>query len=153
MWRSSSRSLSSGTFQLFKQYLLFSLFLQEKQKCIGLNYCAEGPEGNDIRKTNVAQIRMAYRYETLCNELSFLSDAMKTEEITALSKQPQLSLNKRENVSFCRTESRLIIRILKLHQNRYKTSFFCKCLPQIGLLQLPRCRLLAMWFNAFKSTF
>ncbi|KAM3853421.1 AMP deaminase 3 isoform 1-T1 [Vipera latastei] len=59
---------------------------KEKQKCIGLNYCAEGPEGNDIRKTNVAQIRMAYRYENLCNELSFLSDAMKTEEITALSK-------------------------------------------------------------------
>ncbi|KAH0620889.1 hypothetical protein JD844_021769 [Phrynosoma platyrhinos] len=59
---------------------------KEKQKCLGVNYCNEGPEGNDIRKTNVAQIRMAYRYETLCNELSFLSDAMKTEEITALSK-------------------------------------------------------------------
>nr|XP_020645581.1 AMP deaminase 3 isoform X3 [Pogona vitticeps] len=58
---------------------------KEKQKCIGVNYCNEGPEGNDIRKTNVAQIRMAYRYENLCNELSFLSDAMKTEEITALS--------------------------------------------------------------------
>ncbi|XP_066495925.1 AMP deaminase 3 isoform X1 [Tiliqua scincoides] len=59
---------------------------KEKQKFLGINYCSEGPEGNDIRKTNVAQIRMAFRYETLCNELSFLSDAMKTEEITALSK-------------------------------------------------------------------
>ncbi|XP_053108289.1 AMP deaminase 3 isoform X4 [Hemicordylus capensis] len=59
---------------------------KEKQKFLGVNYCNEGPEGNNIRKTNVAQIRMAFRYETLCNELSFLADAMKTEEITALSK-------------------------------------------------------------------
>ncbi|XP_006089688.1 AMP deaminase 3 isoform X1 [Myotis lucifugus] len=59
---------------------------QEKQKFLGQNYYKEGPEGNDIRKTNVAQIRMAFRYETLCNELSFLSDAMKSEQITALTK-------------------------------------------------------------------
>nr|XP_013813380.1 PREDICTED: AMP deaminase 3 isoform X3 [Apteryx mantelli mantelli] len=59
---------------------------KEKQKFLGVNYCKEGPEGNDIRKTNVAQIRMAFRYETLCNELSFLADAMKTEQISALSK-------------------------------------------------------------------
>ncbi|KAG8524224.1 AMP deaminase 3 [Galemys pyrenaicus] len=58
---------------------------QEKQKFLGQNYYKEGPEGNDIRKTNVAQIRMAFRYETLCNELSFLSDAMKSEEITDLN--------------------------------------------------------------------
>ncbi|KAK2504069.1 hypothetical protein MC885_019549 [Smutsia gigantea] len=58
----------------------------EKQKFLGQNYYKEGPEGNDIRKTNVAQIRMMFRYETLCNELSFLSDAMKSEEITALTK-------------------------------------------------------------------
>ncbi|XP_027708446.1 AMP deaminase 3 isoform X2 [Vombatus ursinus] len=61
----------------------------EKQKFLGPNYYKEGPEGNDIRKTNVAQIRMAFRYETLCNELSFLSDAMKSEEITALFKNTQ----------------------------------------------------------------
>ncbi|XP_053528978.1 AMP deaminase 3 isoform X2 [Artibeus jamaicensis] len=59
---------------------------QEKQKFLGQHYYKEGPEGNDIRKTNVAQIRMAFRYETLCNELSFLSDAMKSQEITALAK-------------------------------------------------------------------
>ncbi|KAM4573114.1 AMP deaminase 3b isoform 2-T2 [Odontesthes bonariensis] len=51
---------------------------QEKKHFIGCNYLQEGPEGNDIRRTNVAQIRMAYRYETLCNELSFLVDAVKT---------------------------------------------------------------------------
>lgn len=52
---------------------------QEKKLYIGPNYLQDGPEGNDIQQTNVAQIRMAYRYETLCNELSFLVDAVKTE--------------------------------------------------------------------------
>uniref|UniRef100_A0A8C2GIQ4 AMP deaminase n=1 Tax=Cyprinus carpio TaxID=7962 RepID=A0A8C2GIQ4_CYPCA len=42
---------------------------QEKKHFLGENYLQDGPEGNDIRRTNVAQIRMAYRHETLCNEL------------------------------------------------------------------------------------
>lgn len=66
--------------------ICISLGPQEKQRFLGQHYYKEGPEGNDIRKTNVAQIRMAFRYETLCNELSFLSDAMKSQEITALAK-------------------------------------------------------------------
>lgn len=52
---------------------------QEKKHFISPHYLQDGPEGNDIRRTNVAQIRMAYRYETLCNELSFLVDAVKME--------------------------------------------------------------------------
>ncbi|KAK6294596.1 hypothetical protein J4Q44_G00354260 [Coregonus suidteri] len=60
---------------------------QEKKHFIGANYLKDGPEGNDIRRTNVAQIRMAYRHETLCNELSFLVDAVKTEE--AIGTQPE----------------------------------------------------------------
>ncbi|XP_071382086.1 AMP deaminase 3b [Centroberyx affinis] len=56
---------------------------QEKKHFIGSNYLQDGPEGNDIRRTNVAQIRMAYRHETLCNELSFLVDAVKTEAGTS----------------------------------------------------------------------
>ncbi|KAI2661892.1 AMP deaminase 1 [Labeo rohita] len=36
----------------------------------------DGPEGNDIRKTNVAQIRMAYRYETLCYELNLIKEGV-----------------------------------------------------------------------------
>ncbi|KAK6472871.1 AMP deaminase 3-like isoform X1 [Huso huso] len=54
---------------------------QEKQHFLGHNYLKDGPEGNDIRRTNVAQIRMAYRYETLCNELSFLVDVTKSDVI------------------------------------------------------------------------
>uniref|UniRef100_A0A7N8YMP2 AMP deaminase n=1 Tax=Mastacembelus armatus TaxID=205130 RepID=A0A7N8YMP2_9TELE len=42
---------------------------QEKKHFIGPDYLEDGPKGNDIRRTNVAQIRMAYRHETLCNEL------------------------------------------------------------------------------------
>ncbi|XP_066541137.1 AMP deaminase 3b [Hoplias malabaricus] len=52
---------------------------QEKKNFLGENYLQDGPEGNDIRRTNVAQIRMAFRHETLCNELSFLVDAVKSE--------------------------------------------------------------------------
>ncbi|XP_061678626.1 AMP deaminase 3b isoform X2 [Syngnathoides biaculeatus] len=55
---------------------------QEKKHFLGSNYLQDGPEGNDIRRTNVAQIRMAYRHETLCNELSFLVDAVKADATT-----------------------------------------------------------------------
>ncbi|XP_051513189.1 AMP deaminase 3b isoform X1 [Myxocyprinus asiaticus] len=56
---------------------------QEKKHFLGENYLQDGPEGNDIHMTNVAQIRMAYRHETLCNELSFLVDAVKSEAVAA----------------------------------------------------------------------
>uniref|UniRef100_A0A8C9SZ89 AMP deaminase n=1 Tax=Scleropages formosus TaxID=113540 RepID=A0A8C9SZ89_SCLFO len=56
---------------------------QEKKHFLGANYLKDGPEGNDIRRTNVAQIRMAYRHETLCNELSFLVDAVKSEAMVS----------------------------------------------------------------------
>ncbi|KAG9331802.1 hypothetical protein JZ751_016956 [Albula glossodonta] len=52
---------------------------KEKEHFLGVNYLTDGPEGNDIRRTNVAQIRMAFRHETLCNELSLLLDAVKSE--------------------------------------------------------------------------
>uniref|UniRef100_A0A4W4HC59 AMP deaminase n=1 Tax=Electrophorus electricus TaxID=8005 RepID=A0A4W4HC59_ELEEL len=50
---------------------------EEKVHFLGTNYLKEGPEGNDIRKTNVAQIRMAYRYETLCYEFSLIKEGVK----------------------------------------------------------------------------
>lgn len=52
---------------------------QEKAKFLGENYQEEGPHGNDIRKTNVAQIRMAYRYETWCYELNLIAEGLKTD--------------------------------------------------------------------------
>lgn len=52
---------------------------QEKAKFLGEHYQEEGPQGNDIRKTNVAQIRMAYRYETWCYELNLIAEGLKAE--------------------------------------------------------------------------
>lgn len=54
--------------------------LQEKAKFLGNNYLEEGPIGNDIRRTNVAQIRMAYRYETWCYELNLIAEGLKPTE-------------------------------------------------------------------------
>ncbi|CAB1329757.1 unnamed protein product, partial [Coregonus sp. 'balchen'] len=56
-----------------------SLSAEEKTHFLGPDYLKEGPEGNDIRKTNVAQIRMAYRYETLCYELNLIKEGLKTD--------------------------------------------------------------------------
>ncbi|XP_063306483.1 AMP deaminase 1 [Pelobates fuscus] len=53
---------------------------EEKVRFLGKDYHKEGPQGNDIRKTNVAQIRMAYRYETWCYELNLILQALKTAE-------------------------------------------------------------------------
>uniref|UniRef100_A0A7N6B317 AMP deaminase n=1 Tax=Anabas testudineus TaxID=64144 RepID=A0A7N6B317_ANATE len=52
---------------------------EEKTHFLGKDYMKEGPEGNDIRKTNVAQIRMAYRFETLCYELDLIKEGLKIE--------------------------------------------------------------------------
>lgn len=53
--------------------------LQEKVHFLGSDYLKEGPEGNDIRKTNVAQIRVAYRFETLWYELNLIKEGLKVE--------------------------------------------------------------------------
>ncbi|NXP70867.1 AMPD1 deaminase, partial [Ramphastos sulfuratus] len=52
---------------------------EEKAKFLGENYQEEGPKGNDIRKTNVAQIRVAYRYETWCYELNLIVEGLKND--------------------------------------------------------------------------
>ncbi|XP_030378940.1 AMP deaminase 2 isoform X3 [Scaptodrosophila lebanonensis] len=41
-----------------------------KQQWLGPNYFVDGINGNDITRTNVPEIRVAYRYETLLDELS-----------------------------------------------------------------------------------
>ncbi|XP_054837636.1 AMP deaminase 1 isoform X1 [Eublepharis macularius] len=53
---------------------------EEKLRVLGENYLEEGPHGNDIRKTNVAQIRMAFRYETWCYELDLIAEGLKAVE-------------------------------------------------------------------------
>lgn len=41
-----------------------------KQYWLGPNYTKEGVAGNDISRTNVPDIRVSYRAETLIEELS-----------------------------------------------------------------------------------
>ncbi|XP_033758871.1 AMP deaminase 2-like isoform X7 [Pecten maximus] len=57
-----------------------------KKHWLGLNYTKEGVAGNDVSRTNVADIRMAYRYETLIGELECIwKGAMSYDE--SLSKE------------------------------------------------------------------
>lgn len=44
--------------------------MQVKQHWLGPNYTREGVAGNDMTRTNVPDIRVAYRYETLKDELT-----------------------------------------------------------------------------------
>ena len=48
------------------------LHIQVKQHWIGQSYHEEGPGGNDITRTNVPNIRVAYRHETLVEELKHI---------------------------------------------------------------------------------
>lgn len=50
--------------------LISSFAFQSKQYWLGPNYTKEGVAGNDITRTNVPDIRVAYRYETVVDELS-----------------------------------------------------------------------------------
>ncbi|XP_012671133.2 AMP deaminase 1 isoform X2 [Clupea harengus] len=59
--------------------LMSGLSIEEKTHFLGEDFLKEGPAGNDIRKTNVAQIRMAYRYETLTYELNLIKNCLKTD--------------------------------------------------------------------------
>lgn len=42
---------------------------QMKIHWLGPNYCEEGVLGNDIARTNLPDIRVAFRHETLVDEL------------------------------------------------------------------------------------
>ena len=44
-------------------------YFQVKQHWHGPNYTREGVEGNDMTRTNVPDIRVSYRFETISEEL------------------------------------------------------------------------------------
>lgn len=46
--------------------------VQMKQHWLGDEYLQEGPEGNDITHTNVPDVRISFRHETLIDELENL---------------------------------------------------------------------------------
>ena len=48
---------------------------QVKQHWLGQYYDEEGVAGNDITRTNIPNVRVAYRYETLSEELKLILGA------------------------------------------------------------------------------
>jgi AMP deaminase len=66
VWKLSS----CDTAELARNSVLMSGFPHEfKQHWIGPNYQREGVPGNEIKRTNLPNIRVSYRYETLVDEL------------------------------------------------------------------------------------
>jgi len=51
--------------------------IQKKQHWLGDNYAQDGPVGNDVRRTNVPDIRVAFRHETFLEELLILAQSFK----------------------------------------------------------------------------
>lgn len=64
-----------------------------KSYWLGPNYLKEGPEGNDIRRTNVPDIRVAYRYETLSQELTLITQAVQTEMLETIQEEDLLTIS------------------------------------------------------------
>ncbi|CAM9349992.1 unnamed protein product [Lampetra fluviatilis] len=75
VWKLSSCDMC----ELARNSVLMSGFPLEVQRhWLGAQLEREGPPGNDIRRTNVPDIRVAYRHETLSQELAMLTQATPT---------------------------------------------------------------------------
>ncbi|XDV49030.1 hypothetical protein PO909_018359, partial [Leuciscus waleckii] len=78
VWKLSSCDMC----ELARNSVLMSGFSHQVKSCwLGPYYLEEGQEGNDIRRTNVPDIRVAYRFETLCEELNLITQAVRSEEL------------------------------------------------------------------------
>ena len=70
------------TCELARNSVLQSSFSQDtKQKWIGDSYKLPGPKGNDINKTNVANIRLMFRMENLFTEWQHLIKIMHPDKL------------------------------------------------------------------------
>jgi AMP deaminase len=65
---------------LFNAVVFFFVINQVKMYWLGPDYQESGVAGNDIRRTNVPAIRIAYRYEALWEELRLLGNAYKSRQ-------------------------------------------------------------------------
>lgn len=63
-----------------------------KSYWLGPHYIKEGQESNDIRRTNVPDIRVAYRYETMCEELNLITQAIRTDELETIEEEGSLCM-------------------------------------------------------------
>lgn len=65
---------------------------QVKSYWLGPTYYKEGPGSNDIRRTNVPDIRVAYRCETLSEELHLITHAVRTDALDPIDEEDSLSM-------------------------------------------------------------
>uniref|UniRef100_A0A8C7Z7H7 AMP deaminase n=1 Tax=Oryzias sinensis TaxID=183150 RepID=A0A8C7Z7H7_9TELE len=89
VWKLSSCDMC----ELARNSVLMSGFSHKaKSYWLGPNYFKEGQESNDIRRTNVPDIRVAYRYETLCEELNLITQAIRTDELETIEEEGTLCM-------------------------------------------------------------
>ncbi|XP_022058840.2 AMP deaminase 2-like isoform X2 [Acanthochromis polyacanthus] len=89
VWKLSSCDMC----ELSRNSVLMSGFSHKaKSYWLGPSYYKEGPESNDIRRTNVPDIRVAYRSETLTEELHLIIHAVRTEELDAIDEEDSLTM-------------------------------------------------------------
>ncbi|XP_029292117.1 AMP deaminase 2 isoform X2 [Cottoperca gobio] len=89
VWKLSSCDMC----ELARNSVLMSGFSQRvKRSWLGPHHIKEGQEGNDIRRTNVPDIRVAYRYETMCEELNLITQAIRTDELETIEEEGSLCM-------------------------------------------------------------
>lgn len=97
IWKLSSTDLC----ELARNSVLQSGFSQEvKRFWLGPSYLEEGVASNDITRTNVPDIRVAYRYETLLDELTTVFTAIHGSQHEKLMySNPQLLANRSPSIT------------------------------------------------------
>uniref|UniRef100_H3DAX4 AMP deaminase n=1 Tax=Tetraodon nigroviridis TaxID=99883 RepID=H3DAX4_TETNG len=89
VWKLSSCDMC----ELARNSVLMSGFSQKvKSYWLGPSYYKEGPESNDIRRTNVPDIRVAYRCETLSEELQLITHAVHTDGLDPIDEEDSLTM-------------------------------------------------------------
>ncbi|XP_074490745.1 AMP deaminase 2 isoform X2 [Sebastes fasciatus] len=89
VWKLSSCDMC----ELARNSVLMSGFSHKaKSYWLGPSYSKEGPVSNDIRRTNVPDIRVGYRSETLSEELQLITHAVRTVELDTINEEDSLSM-------------------------------------------------------------
>ncbi|XP_076003285.1 AMP deaminase 2 isoform X3 [Genypterus blacodes] len=89
VWKLSSCDMC----ELARNSVLMSGFSHKvKSYWLGPSYAKVGPESNDIRRTNVPDIRVAYRSETLSEELHLITHAVRTDELEAIEEEESICM-------------------------------------------------------------
>ncbi|XP_037072081.1 AMP deaminase 2-like isoform X2 [Pollicipes pollicipes] len=86
VWKLSSTDMS----ELCRNSVLQSGFPHEiKQHWLGPNYTREGVAGNDVTRTNLPDIRVSYRYETMLEELTTIFQGVTPDPVDEVQRYTQ----------------------------------------------------------------